>query len=489
MGPKRIHPNRRQRKRLAAQRHQANIERTRAELASRVEADRKARGLVKSAEERLQSPTKSRSDARPVQENKPRSSSSSSSATNTSSASTIILPGPNVPPISHSPGPNVPPISHSPGPNVPPISNSPGPNVPPISHSPGPNVPPISNSPGPNVPPISHSSDWPEAPRTDYTRSLHNSDDSEDSEPEYEDSDFGYDPEDRNEEEEDSERGEEEKEKDEDIDDMAVDAMAVDAMAVDAMAVDDDEELPGHDAHAAIDVDSLQPGQLPTLNAVNQEKQRQLEAGLVRLFGEIGTNTLLGVFAESILPIDELYYLEAAALEVPSDQVTLGGGILTRALKLAEIIALQCSSPKFTDTSSWLNDNLIEILVHRMSSQIGVAPGAYFLDPAVTSLHMHPYIARIHGTPENWTTITVERLLDYQKDPNFTSLHIPEGTTFVVSVLIFPGHWTMFIIDSATATIKFIDSKPDPERTHHVSQTLVPFARLCAKVCGWTVWR
>jgi hypothetical protein len=445
MGPKRIHPNRRQRKRLAAQRHQANIERTRAELASRVEADRKARGLVKSAEERLQSPTKSRSDARPVQENKPRSSSSSSSATNTSSASTIILPGPN--------------------------------------------VPPISNSPGPNVPPISHSSDWPEAPRTDYTRSLHNSDDSEDSEPEYEDSDFGYDPEDRNEEEEDSERGEEEKEKDEDIDDMAVDAMAVDAMAVDAMAVDDDEELPGHDAHAAIDVDSLQPGQLPTLNAVNQEKQRQLEAGLVRLFGEIGTNTLLGVFAESILPIDELYYLEAAALEVPSDQVTLGGGILTRALKLAEIIALQCSSPKFTDTSSWLNDNLIEILVHRMSSQIGVAPGAYFLDPAVTSLHMHPYIARIHGTPENWTTITVERLLDYQKDPNFTSLHIPEGTTFVVSVLIFPGHWTMFIIDSATATIKFIDSKPDPERTHHVSQTLVPFARLCAKVCGWTVWR
>jgi hypothetical protein len=73
-------------------------------------------------------------------------------------------------------------------------------------------------------------------------------------------------------------------------------------------------------------------------------------------------------------------------------------------------------------------------------------------------------------------------------DPHFTNLRsLPPGTFRVISILPFPGHWTMFVIDMTDGFITFVDSLPDAARIRHASKVLVSFAKLCAKVCGWTV--
>jgi len=61
------------------------------------------------------------------------------------------------------------------------------------------------------------------------------------------------------------------------------------------------------------------------------------------------------------------------------------------------------------------------------------------------------------------------------------------GTTRVVSVLHFPGHWTMFSIDLVSGHVTFIDSMPYGPRRAFASSALLQFARLLEVTLGLSI--
>lgn len=61
------------------------------------------------------------------------------------------------------------------------------------------------------------------------------------------------------------------------------------------------------------------------------------------------------------------------------------------------------------------------------------------------------------------------------------------GTTRVVSVLHFPGHWTIFSIDPVSGHVTFVDSMPYGPRRAFASSALLQFARLLEVTLGLSI--
>ncbi|KAI5197383.1 hypothetical protein E4T39_07341 [Aureobasidium subglaciale] len=213
------------------------------------------------------------------------------------------------------------------------------------------------------------------------------------------------------------------------------------------------------------DVDD-QPGGLSTAQQKSLEKQeRELNKGIIELFSHVGSSSALGVFAQSLLDIEEKFRAQAATEQKFITQTSMLHDILTRGIFLYEILALQPSSPLVKGNPSWLNDDLIENMVNLFAEREGLLDGAEYLNPGLTSLVLpslmtSDVLARLHAY-----------LLNDEEAANLFPLK--ETTTQVVSVLGFPGHWTTFSIHQPSGVVTFVDSLPDEHRRRHAAKVLV----------------
>ncbi|KAI5205966.1 hypothetical protein E4T38_04117 [Aureobasidium subglaciale] len=221
------------------------------------------------------------------------------------------------------------------------------------------------------------------------------------------------------------------------------------------------------------DVDD-QPGGLSTAQQKALEKREQeLNKGIIELFSYVGSSSALGVFAESLLDVEEKFRAQAATEQKSITQTSMLHDILTREIFLYDILALQPSSPLVKGNPSWLNDDLIENMVNLFAEREGLLDGAEYLNPGLTSLVL----------PSLKTSDVLAQLHAYLSNDEEAAKLFPLGetTTLVVSVLGFPGHWTTFSIDQPSGVVTFVDSLPDEYRRTHASKVLVLFAQLCGR--------
>jgi hypothetical protein len=85
--------------------------------------------------------------------------------------------------------------------------------------------------------------------------------------------------------------------------------------------------------------------------------------------------------------------------------------------------------------------------------------------------------------------VHTSRLVRYEPSTAFAPLDILAlaGTTRVVSVLHFPGHWTIFSIDPVSGHVTFVDSMPYGPRRAFASSALLQFARLLEVTLGLSI--
>ena len=232
-----------------------------------------------------------------------------------------------------------------------------------------------------------------------------------------------------------------------------------------------------------LNVEDLPAGRSESRQRDLEKREQDLDKSIVRLFKQIGQTSALGVFATSLLDVEEKFRTEAAAKQTSLTETTMLRGILHREVLLKEILALQPSSPLVRGNSSWLNDNLIEVMIELFAERDGLLDGAEHLAPSIAGL-----VLQYQNTPKKLARL-VERLANDKSMLNL--FRLKQSTTRVVAALSFPLHWTSFSIDQPSGTVTFIDSLPDVDRREYAAQVLIPFAQLCGEKCGWlaTEWK
>ncbi|KAI5239864.1 hypothetical protein E4T43_06561 [Aureobasidium subglaciale] len=279
------------------------------------------------------------------------------------------------------------------------------------------------------------------------------------SDEDYSDSEFGDDPE------------------DEDSEEHLADDSSHDGDSGSEVKIVDTSENDGQGtSQNPFDVDD-RPGGLSTAQQKAPEKrERELNEGIIELFSHVGSSSALGVFAESLLDVEEKFRAQAAKEQKPITETSMLHDILTREIFLYEILALQPSSPLVKGNPSWLNDDLIENMVNLFAEREGLLDGAEYLNPGLTSLVL----------PSVMTSDLSARLHAYlSNDEEAAKLFsLRATTTLVVSVLGFPGHWTTFSIDQPSGVVTFVDSLPNEYRRRHAAKVLVLFAQLCGRKFG-----
>ncbi|CAD0108231.1 unnamed protein product [Aureobasidium uvarum] len=194
-----------------------------------------------------------------------------------------------------------------------------------------------------------------------------------------------------------------------------------------------------------------------------KEQEEVLAQKLINLYKNVAHNNPLGVFAESCLDVEEKFREEAEHLQISVAKVSMLRDVLVHEMYLYEYIALQPSSPLMKGLPSWLNDNTIHNMVD-LGTRDSSVEGSEFLDPTVVG-----FVLPL-STPTAQTLIQLNNYVDNKVTAPF---NLKESTTRVVAVLAFPGHWTMFGIDSSTETITFVDSLPAHVRRQYARENVV----------------
>ncbi|KAI5275297.1 hypothetical protein E4T47_01727 [Aureobasidium subglaciale] len=209
------------------------------------------------------------------------------------------------------------------------------------------------------------------------------------SDEDYSDSEFGDDPE------------------DEDSEEHLADDSSHDGDSGSEVKIVDTSENDGQGtSQNPFDVDD-RPGGLSTAQQKAPEKrERELNEGIIELFSHVGSSSALGVFAESLLDVEEKFRAQAAMEQKSITETSMLHDILTREIFLYEILALQPSSPLVKGNPSWLNDDLIENMVNLFAEREGLLDGAEYLNPGLTSLVLPSVMtsdlsARLHAYLSN----------------------------------------------------------------------------------------